>query len=200
MNSDRIMTTLHIADKSLAELECLYSCNVDDDDFYMVIAYNIALESLEYLKTNLGKYSGRRLRGALFALGTVELSDETIDGLLVGYLTGDDWIGVAEAIDALRSRKHTKSQNEIERLQTHSSPYVRGAVLRYLRFVNGRKCVGALIAALSDPHEVVRQNAIDELAEVGDTESLEHVRRLLRDPDENVRAAAASALGMRHPD
>jgi hypothetical protein len=97
------MQTLFVADKKLCELECLFACDISDDDgFYDVLAYNIT--------------------------------------------------------------------------QIEPSYFI-------------------------DPDSTVKQNAIDELGELGDVSAIDEIRRFLPDPDEDVRLAAATAinaLGRRH--
>lgn len=188
------MTTLYVADKSIDELECLFTCDVQDDDFYMVIAYNIALTAPGFLQANIRTYSGRRLRGALFGLGFVQGPDDEVAALLVTYLDCDDEFAAAEAIESLGARRYDRIQAQIAQMDKHTSPYVRGAVLRYLRFIRGSDSFEILVDNLEDDHFIVRQNAIDELAELGDTRAISHIRRLTADTHPDVRRAAAAAL------
>jgi hypothetical protein len=189
-----MMESIFVADKSLQELECLYSCSVNDDDYYMILAYNIALKSPKWLRDRIHLYEDGRLRGALFGLGMSNDSDSNIDGILESYLGSANDLAIAEAIDALARRKVGRSISTVTLLSKHASPYVRGAVLRYLRSLQGKSSVRALIAALSDSHSVVRQSAIDELAESGEVESVEYLQPLPKDSNEDVRAAARSAI------
>ncbi len=188
------MTTVYVADKSFDELECLFSCQIDDDDFYMVIAYNMALKSPTYFTKRIREYKGSRLRGALFALGFAQDSADEVAAVLRAYLECDDEISAAEAIDALRTQKDRECEDKIAQMDKHGSPYVRSAVLRYLRFARGKDSYATLVGALKDQHHIVRQSAVDELADLGDTSAIPHIRSLTADPHPDVRVAAESAL------
>lgn len=193
-DDDKIMTSVYVADRSVDELGCLFSCSVDDDDFYMVIAYNLALSSPAYLLRHIQDYEGSRLRGALFGLGFAQGYEDEILAILTTYLGSRDEFSAAEAIDALGRRRDGGPAAQIAQMRSHRSPYVRGAILRYLRSIHGEQSSAALIDALGDEHHIVRQNAIDELVELGDPSAITHIQPLTADPHPDVRMAAESAL------
>src|SRR5882672_10352880 len=95
-NESRIMTSITVSDKSLEELDCLFSCKVDDDDFYMTIGYNLALTAPTHLQSHIQNYQGSRLRGALFGLGFAEARGDEIATLLRSYLNSDEEFAVSE--------------------------------------------------------------------------------------------------------
>ncbi|MGI8552764.1 MAG: restriction endonuclease [Dehalococcoidia bacterium] len=82
----------------------------------------------------------------------------------------------------------------VSRYREHSSPFVRGSVLRFLSYVEPQSVLGPLLDALSDPAYVVRENAIDELDNLGVVESAGRIRTLLNDPEPDVREAAKEAI------
>jgi len=79
-------------------------------------------------------------------------------------------------------------------LRDHPSPYVLGAVLRYMRQLFPRAAKSMLVQALKSADPIVRQNGIDELDELGCVEALPTIKRLIRDKDRDVRQAARSAV------
>lgn len=193
MNDD--MQSVYVGDKSLRELESLWACDVDDDDFYDVIAYRISQEALDYLLQHIHTYTGPRLRGAIFGLGLSSNRDQGQRAVLVSFLAHVDPMVVAEAIDALRHSKSNSEWQSVVSLVHHESPFVRGAVLRYASYALPiDQSFPLLISALSDGHYVVRENAIDELAELGDKRAAKVIMPLLGDPVADVQQAATTAL------
>jgi vesicle coat complex subunit len=101
---------------------------------------------------------------------------------------------VAEAVDLLNQLNDSKPRTAILRLIRHDSPYVVGAVLRYMARQYPHEAVSILHKALASKEPIVRQNAIDELDDLNCKEALPAIKRLLRDPDKHVRQAARSAV------
>jgi HEAT repeats len=190
------MEQLYIADKSLEELEGLFACDIkDDDDFYQILAYNISQVAPDYLPRHIGAYTGSRLRGALFGLGCSPKKDDKLRDLVESFLHDPDPLIVAEAIDALRNSQNKGPWKDVAPLAQHDSPYVRGAVLRYARFVLPPEgSYPTLIAALSDDDPIVVQNALDELGELGKREARPQIRPFLKSKHSDVREAAKAAL------
>lgn len=79
-------------------------------------------------------------------------------------------------------------------LRDHTSPYVRGAVLRFVSELYPELATKLLFESLRDQHALVRQNAIDELDDLGMIESLPSIRLLLNDSHPDVRQAAQTAV------
>jgi hypothetical protein len=101
---------------------------------------------------------------------------------------------VAEAIDTLTRLGCRRAKERIATLRRHSSPYVRGSVLRYFARHHPKEAVPLLERALNSKQPVVRQNAVDELDEMNYTPALAKIKRLLEDPDKDVRQAARTAV------
>lgn len=190
------MQSLFIADKTIEELVRLFSCDIEnDDDFYDVIAYNIAQADPDYLLEHLPDYQGPRLRGAVFGLGLSPRRNMRQGEALQSLLTHSDPTVAAEAIDALRHAEQTNAWPSVAPLLYHNTPLVKGAVARFARSALPLDQAFALLTGLlrdSDP--IVRQSAIDELAILGDQRAVDLIRAYSRDVDEDVRQAALTAL------
>jgi HEAT repeat protein len=140
-----------------------------------------------------------RLRAILVAMTCVaeELSEQQREYLceLARQLLADKRpMVVAEAIDTLRLLGCRRAKDRIAALGRHSSPYVRGSVLRYFARHHSKEAVPLLERALNSKEPVVRQNAVDELDEMNYTPALAKIKRLLEDPDKDVRQAARTAV------
>jgi HEAT repeat protein len=190
------MEVVFIADKSLPELECLFSCEIDDDDdFYAVVAYNISQLDPDYLLRHMDQYGGSRLRGAVFGLGLSPTRNRAQEARLVALLGHTEPLIVAEAIAALKNSDHKEYWSVIVPMFRHESPVVRGAVLRYARHALANdQAYSFLVAGLDDPDSTVRESAIDELGDLGNKEAVTRIRPLLKDSDEDVRQAARTAI------
>lgn len=100
----------------------------------------------------------------------------------------------ADAIDSLCSLGDCNGEGEISLLLHHESPYVVGSALRFLSRRDPEKARPLLIDALDSPQPLIRQNAADELDQLGCLEALPRLRRLLNDEDPDVRQAARTAV------
>jgi hypothetical protein len=76
----------------------------------------------------------------------------------------------------------------------HPSPYVVGSAMRLLARHYPEQAKPVLLGSLTSPSSIIRQNAVDELDELGDREALPALRLLLKDNDPDVRQAAATAV------
>jgi hypothetical protein len=140
-----------------------------------------------------------RLRAILLAMTCVaeklsEKQREYLCGFARHLLADKRPMIVAEAIDTLTRLGCRKAKEHIATLSRHSSPYVRGSVLRYFARRHPKEAVPLLERALNSKQPVVRQNAVDELDEMNYTPALAKIKRLLEDPDEDVRQAARTAV------
>jgi HEAT repeat protein len=140
-----------------------------------------------------------RLRAILLAMTCVseELSDQQREYLcdLARHLLADKRpMVVAEAIDTLTKLGCRRAKKSIATQSRHSSPYVRGSVLRYFARQHPKEAVPRLERALNSKAPVVRQNAVDELDEMNYRPALAKIKRLLADPDKDVRQAARTAV------
>jgi HEAT repeat protein len=74
--------------------------------------------------------------------------------------------------------------------------FIRSAAADVLGGCDSPSCVRALLAALSDPDEMVRVNAADSLGQIGDRRAIRPLIQLMNnDKAVLVRALAADALG-----
>lgn len=189
------METIYIADKSLKELENLFMCNVDDDDFYDVIAYNIAQKSPEYFFNKIKNYDVVRKRAAIFALGYLLKRDKRLFEILQDFILNDNnSMIISEAINALIHLENKNYWSSIQLLLSHQSPYVRGAVLKYARYAQMEEAYLLLVSSLTDGHYIVREAAVDELVELGDVKAIEKIISLVEDTHPDVREAAKNAI------
>jgi HEAT repeat protein len=78
----------------------------------------------------------------------------------------------------------------------HPSEYVRGSVLRFIARVHPDKALPIFLEKLKDPHYIVRENAADELGDLGLPSVISDLRPLLLDPHPNVRQATETAIDM----
>jgi HEAT repeat protein len=84
--------------------------------------------------------------------------------------------------------------DQVYALRTHPSAYVRGSVLRYMSRYDPRIGAVMLVEALDDPDYIVRENAVDELDQLGVVEAIPRIRERLADDHPDVQRAAATAL------
>jgi HEAT repeats len=101
---------------------------------------------------------------------------------------------VAEAIDLLSQLRCVSARDEVLDLRSHASPFVVGSVLRFLARNCADEAVTILTDALSSKQSIIRQNAIDELDDLGCIGALPAIKRLQRDKDRDVRQAACAAV------
>ena len=190
-----MMETIFVRDKSLSELVSLFLCEIENDnDFYDVLAYNISQISPDYLTTHLYEYSGSRLRAAVFGIGWSPKKDDKKRNLLLSLLNHAEPLVIARAVDALRSSGYDNIWSSIEPLLGYESPHVIGAALRYARFaLPPENALKILKYALSNTDSIVRQNALDELGDLGDIRALDFIRPYCEDSDPCVKQAAKTA-------
>lgn len=166
--------------------------------FYAEVASlirNQGKAGITFLLDEIGRASADRLRAILFALTRQpKLRHPALLDLLRSSLRDERPLVVAEAVDGLWSQGKRNMTYEVLSLQNHSSPYVRGAVLRFVSHLTPRCAPLLLIAALKEPDPIVRQNAVDELHRLGVTGAIAHLRPLLQDEDPDVRQAARTAV------
>jgi HEAT repeat protein len=151
--------------------------------------------ALDFLWSQADARDAPRRKAVLFGLSSAAPSDPKVRELLLKHLHDRRPLVVAEAIDGLSFAPDAGDvADAVLPLQNHPSPYVRGAVLRFMRRVRGESARALLISALDDKHHVVRANAVDELDELGDPSVVPVLRPLLDDPHAHVRDAACTAI------
>jgi len=101
---------------------------------------------------------------------------------------------VAEAVDTLWHLGCREATKSVSKLLDHRSPFVVGSALRFFARCAPDKAVPLLEKALKSAMPIVRQNAIDELDEMNYKPALAKIKRLLEDPDQDVRQAASTAV------
>jgi HEAT repeat protein len=163
-------------------------------------------EGWDYLWQVIDLVDADRLPAAIFGLTVpfwqtppvVSLDEAERQALcerLVTFLTHSNEYVIMEAVDGLRLVGATHLRDRVILLGQHASPYVRGAVLR---FVAGQQPVDAiqrLLEGLQDAHFIVRGCAADALGALGNPAAIRHLRPLLHDPHPHVRQAVETAIG-----
>jgi vesicle coat complex subunit len=141
----------------------------------------------------------RKIRAAILGISLVEQDRllprrEVVEEALLRFLGSPDPMVVAEAVDALRRLDFAGHLAKVETLLQHESPFVVGSALRYLAGLYPERALPHLLAALSSSEAIVRENAVDELDDLGWTEAVPQIRQLWNDPEPNVREAAQTAV------
>ncbi|MEW5851966.1 MAG: HEAT repeat domain-containing protein [Myxococcota bacterium] len=132
---------------------------------------------------------------ALAARLAQEPVEQALPGLL-DLLEDESWRVRSAAVEALSALQPAAEIVEriLERLLAHPDVGHRNAAFSALSRM-GRPAVFALMGLLKDAAEDLRKFAVDALGVMGDPVCAPSVAEALRDPDANVRAAAAEALG-----
>jgi HEAT repeat protein len=113
---------------------------------------------------------------------------------VTGFLQDARPMTVAGAVEALNHLGCKEARGEIVALLKHSSSEVVGSVLRFMAHHFPKEAVPLLEDALESPHSLVRENAVDELEELGYTPALPKIKKLLKDKNKDVRQAARAAV------
>jgi HEAT repeat protein len=136
-----------------------------------------------------------RLRAALDALAIVPGHEHPeLASIYRSYLRDRRGLVVMEAVDGLRLWQVRDAHEEVAALRRHRSPYVRGAVIRYLQDLFPDEAIPLALASLQDRHFVVRESAIDALDALDAIGALDAMRPLRDDPHPHVREAAQWAV------
>ncbi len=154
---------------------------------------------IDFLLANAGAADDLQMRAILLGLSfageSVPASKQAeIHQAVVGFLQDARPLIVAGAVEALNHLGGKEARAEILALLTHSSPDVVGSVLRFMAHLFPRDAVPILEEALDSPAPLVRENAIDELDELGYTPALAKIKKLLKDKNKDVRQAARAAV------
>jgi HEAT repeat protein len=154
-------------------------------------------KGIKFLKSQLKKATTERLRGIILALTSPPLGDSEVENLLLSYLHDRRATIIAQAIDGLTSENQRKAISQIMPLLQHTSPYVRGSALRFIsKFSPPSQAFSLLIGALKDINFIVRENAADELGELGQVKAISYLKPLLTDRHPHVQQAAKTAIEM----
>lgn len=160
------MDILHISDKSLTELEQLFACNIEDDDFYDVMAFNIERSKPGYWLEHINSLDPMRQRAATFGLGLSKAPRKQLTQALMALAESQNERIASQAVDSLRRLNVRRAKALVKRLMQHTSPYVRGAAIRFMAFALESEAIPVIAPCLHDSDPIVRQNAIDELSEL----------------------------------
>ena len=147
---------------------------------------------LEQLKAKLKSADAEERREAAVDLGR---SGREAAPLLLDALKDNDWRvrkTAVEALVALGGREVT--QGLVQLLSADDNAGARNSSIEALVRL-GPQAVDALLPLLSVKDPDVRKFAVDILGDIRDPRSTAHLISGLRDADENVRVAAAEALG-----
>ncbi|MBW4550297.1 MAG: HEAT repeat domain-containing protein [Aphanocapsa sp. GSE-SYN-MK-11-07L] len=117
-----------------------------------------------------------------------------INQIWTNFLKDDRPEIVASAIDGLRHQHIWQVRDQVFALSKHPAPCVRGSVLRYMSQYDPKIASVMLVEALDDPDYTVRENALDELDQLGAVEAIPLIRSLLTDSHPDVQKAAETAL------
>jgi hypothetical protein len=152
-------------------------------------------EGTSFLRAEIGAADTPRLTAILFALTESGQATPQLKQQLLGYLSHQDPSVVAEAIDGLARIGAKDCRDRALPLRNHPSPYVRGAVLRFIGRLDKSAALPTLLAGLKDPHFVVRENAADELGELRDAAAMDDLQLVAsQDAHRDVRQAARTAI------
>jgi HEAT repeats len=135
-----------------------------------------------------------RLRGVMLSLTMTRVGEPWVERFLLAHLGDRRPAVVMGAIDGLTAVYALAGHNRVPALATHRSPYVRGAVLRYVGALCPNAARTLLLAGLGDKHFVMRESAIDALDEMEAVDAVDAIRPMLNDPHPHVRAAAEWAV------
>lgn len=175
--------------------------NKDGVGYYQEVAIRIRKKGaigVGFLFGKMDESSILQLRGVIIGLTSPILETHELKHVLKKYLTKylqhKQPLLVMDAIDGLRVQGETDIVDTVLDMRHHSSPYVRGAVLRYMGQLYPQKALPLLFAALQDTHHVVRSTALDELDSLETKDAIPQIRPLLNDPHPHVRQAAQTAI------
>src|SRR5262249_2088599 len=138
--------------------------------YYEEVAHLIAGKGtlgVEWLQDRLDRGEGERLAAILFALTGPPPRNHIRGERIAGYLRDSRPVVVTAAVDGLRSQGNKRVKDQVLALLNHPVAFVRGSVLRYLARLYHERAVSVLLDALGDSHYVVRENAVDELDDMG---------------------------------
>ncbi|OEC37070.1 hypothetical protein A7D27_25735 [Pseudomonas sp. 1D4] len=118
------MDILQISDKSLTELEQLFACNIEDDDFYDVVAFNIERSKPGYWLEHINGLDPMRQRAATFGLGLSKAPRNQLTQALMALAESQNERIASQAVDSLRRLNVRRAKALVKRLMQHTSPYV----------------------------------------------------------------------------
>lgn len=170
----------------------------DDFSYFSDVALRIrqyGKAGIDFLFGELDRANLEQLRGIILALTfQPPLEHPSLRGILLSYLHDRRPLIVADAVDGLAFLGATDTADAVLPLRTHPDPYVRGSVLRFISRLFPKGAPPILLEALQDPHYIVKENAIDELDNLGAIEAIPYIRPFLSDLHPDVVQAAQTAI------
>jgi len=131
---------------------------------------------------------------AVEALGQIHDS-KAVRPLVAALKTADPGVCIA-AIDSLCRREDGDAANNILPALKHAHPQVRASAVEALGRMRAQAAFEPILSRLEDPVWEVRKQATEALGRLRDSRALEALgARLEKDPDHDVREAAAVSLG-----
>lgn len=134
---------------------------------------------ISFLQSQMKDADAARLAGIIFALTQPPQSVPALSDLLLDYLEDDRGMVVAEAVDGLWRLGEKNAVDRVLVLKEHPESYVRGSVLRYMARLHPDRGFPLLIAALKSSDFIVRENAADELGELGAVAAIPDLRPII---------------------
>ncbi len=175
----------------------------DTSTYYTEIAFSIVQQGnagMDYLYQAIDDYQAideedtDRLRGILFALTEYAVEPEKLRFLLLNYLGDRRSLIVAEAIDGLCKLRQKDALERVLPMLEHPAPEVKSSVLRFIARLHPDRALPLLLEKLQDRDYIVRENAADELGDLGEVSAIPHLTPLLVDSYSEVRQAAQTAI------
>lgn len=188
---------------SLDELISMFRSEAPDKEEEVIYYQEVALtirkigdEGVDFLLTERTNADEARTRALLLALTYPSLDNDDVNNWIAGFLKDTRESIVMDAIDSLSRQKQASRKVNVLQYKNHRSPYIRGAVLRYMRTLFPEESIPLLKEGVRDSNFIVRDVAADEIGELGKVELKDDLLPLLNDPHPDVREAAQTALDM----
>jgi HEAT repeat protein len=164
------------------------------DVFYEEVAVKILSREIDsgvrYLLGRVDDLDPLRLQAALHALAFSKATLFDSEALFTRFLSHDDPLVLANAINGLRHYRIHAVKSQILPLLRHHASSVVGSVLEYLAHLFPEEAKPHLVHALRSGDPLLREWAVEIIDDTGADDLLIEVAPLLRDPHPDVRRAA----------
>lgn len=192
---EEFAVNINLTELTLSEIKLLFDFNVKDEQFYFVIASAIVQLYPDYFFKHIHSYHGIRLKAAIFALSHFMANSFQIKQLFLKFLQHKDPLIITEVIQAFIYLKDTEVWEALENFKTHFSPYVRKAILHYISFaLDENDAFQYLIEALNDAHPLVKETAIEALANLGNINAIAYIEPFTFDTRASLKETAQQAI------
>lgn len=189
---------LFIADKSVDELLQLFNIEVNDDDFYDIIAFNLVINNSLKLIEKFKNFDEKRKKAIFIALRECK-TNTVIKKFLENQLNLVNSNLKISIIDTLSYFKFDNYQG-FDDLLNDKNIDVQCAAIRFFSKQKGVGFKKNLIKFLNSSNAKIRENAIDELDdleefnELDHIKNLEHLKPLLKDKNKKIRDLVSDIL------